>query len=736
MDHIPLPDVRNRRNDDDQNINVELLRSLHDGHERVLFLDYPQRWGFTHEQLITGAFPQEDSHRAAAVVQNWLSFGLLEEVFEVSIPETDFTSVRETGQRLLTTSKLHIYGGRWQEHWAGLDETLKKEAATRLKKAFYECSRFFRLFLQGTKSQYPEKFNNFLNPLAVLVETLRHWAIYVIGFGEHPDAMPSTLSSEATEELVSRGWCRHTIANTLFPHNSPSLFAYASLFDKCPSTLGEDHSNCEWNKCAIASVDISTYKTKHNSRYCTEAKGIRCAILIPDINTIKCLLEDDKVPVITFTEDHELKVLPHDERPYIAISHVWADGMGSTSEEGLPECQIRFLSNTAISALNYVEVESGVSTVSEFELGKGCRNEDTPVWVDSLCIPSQGHLRKKAIALMARTYASATAVVVVDGAMLQQSISMPFEQHLFTLRFSKWVRRLWTLQEALLSRKLLVLLDDAMVDILGFFNLDARVQVPAFLELYRWVEKLMGVPIARRKGVEREFLLDDIILQLANRTSSRPTDEVLALAVLFGLDVSQYVDLDAEERMIKFLIEHNGSKVRYDILFLKGPKLLINGFSWAPKTFLNREIDTIVRGRYEGGWAVISDQGLVSKDYYCLLMNNKWSREGFPRDYRVRTDDGEILTIKFSYNIDPDDDDEPEYDALVLQQKLLEGQDCVAAACTILAAEEGNVDIEYKYLRLDLGGFVQVFNDDQNETFNMLPIANDVLSYTSIVCIG
>lgn len=86
-----------------------------------------------------------------------------------------------------------------------------------------------------------------------------------------------------------------------------------------------------------------------------------------------------------------------------------------------------------------------------------------------------------------------------------------------------------------------------MVNILSFFHLDARAQVPAFMELYRWLEKLMGVPVSRRKRVELEFLLHDVILQLANCTSSRLTDEIFALAQLFRLDASQYVNLDAEE---------------------------------------------------------------------------------------------------------------------------------------------------------------------------------------------
>lgn len=103
---------------------------------------------------------------------------------------------------------------------------------------------------------------------------------------------------------------------------------------------------------AIANVDISTYNAKHSSRYCTDANGARCAAMVPDMDTIKYLLESEKILVISFVEGRQLKVVPHDEPPYIAISHVWADEKGSISEEGLPECQIRFLSNAAISALS------------------------------------------------------------------------------------------------------------------------------------------------------------------------------------------------------------------------------------------------------------------------------------------------------------------------------------------------------------------------------------------------
>ncbi|KAJ6103502.1 hypothetical protein N7486_005929 [Penicillium sp. IBT 16267x] len=75
---------------------------------------------------------------AAAVVQNWLSFGLLEEFFQVHVPEADFTTVSE-GRKVLNSSRLHEYGGEWQEPCASLEEAGKLEAIARLKEPFYEC---------------------------------------------------------------------------------------------------------------------------------------------------------------------------------------------------------------------------------------------------------------------------------------------------------------------------------------------------------------------------------------------------------------------------------------------------------------------------------------------------------------------------------------------------------------------------------------------------------------------
>jgi hypothetical protein len=672
-------------------------------------MDYPRQWDFTSEELCMGTFPPNRSELAAAVVQSWLSFGLMEEVFDTSIPEADFTTASASGQLLLSMANLHKYGGAWQERCSALNEAAKLSIRARLSKSFRECSRFFRLFLRHTKNQYPATFNTYLNHLAILVEILRHWTIHVIGLGDEPEPLPSTLVPEATDALISRGWCRFAIANLLLPFHSPSLFAYATFFARFPSSINQNHAACTRTQCTATDVDVATYKPRHNPQYCTEKDGMPCNNASPDMDTLTDLLKKGKIPVVTLT-DKGIKVLPHDDGPYIAVSHVWSDGMGSTSEAGLPECQVRFLSSAATAALAYefASRESSDSILMDFEAGNP--NAGIPFWVDALCVPAEVVLRKRAITLMAKTYADAAAVVVIDSALRQLSITTSAEEQLFTLYFSNWVRRLWTLQEALLAKKLFIHLHDGIMDVVSFFEMDNRFQVPAFFELWRWLQKLLGVPIARQKGKEEAILLDDLILHLANRTSSRPEDETLAIAALFGLDVGQYVNLDPEERMIKFLIEHNESKVRFDILFVKGEKLLVQGFSWAPKSFLNRPLDVIVRGKWQGGWAIISDKGLVGTDYYCLLLESRWAEEAAPRNYCACGNNGEMLAVRFSHSIDPEEEELETYDALLLQRRLRVGEDGIAATLKVELKEErpdGTM-----CLHLELVGFAGVVSDD------------------------
>jgi hypothetical protein len=77
--------------------------------------------------------------------------------------------------------------------------------------------------------------------------------------------------------------------------------------------------------------------------------------------------------------------------PYVAISHVWADELGSTTEEGLLACQIKQL----------VALTNQLTPCKAF-------------WIDALCIPSVKDMRKQVIRFMVKTYKDAKFVLVID----------------------------------------------------------------------------------------------------------------------------------------------------------------------------------------------------------------------------------------------------------------------------------------------------------------------------------
>ncbi len=78
-------------------------------------------------------------------------------------------------------------------------------------------------------------------------------------------------------------------------------------------------------------------------------------------------------------------------------------------------------------------------------------------WIDTLCIPVNKELkayRSDAIAMMAKIYGSAERVLVLDAFVQEVSRTAPEIDRVTHLYLSSWHRRLWTLQEGLLAKKL------------------------------------------------------------------------------------------------------------------------------------------------------------------------------------------------------------------------------------------------------------------------------------------
>jgi hypothetical protein len=160
---------------------------------------------------------------------------------------------------------------------------------------------------------------------------------------------------------------------------------------------------------------------------------------------VEIIMSRDCIPLLEF---HDKSLKPRviafnplrDKTQYFVISHVWSDGWGNELKNELRECQLDFLRR---------------------QISRAAGGKNVPFWMDTLLVPispnhDHGRIAKaKAINQIYEVFAHATGTVMLDNGLLDMPYGSPIQA---AMRFlaSSWMRRLWTLQEAWLSRRLFI----------------------------------------------------------------------------------------------------------------------------------------------------------------------------------------------------------------------------------------------------------------------------------------
>lgn len=124
--------------------------------------------------------------------------------------------------------------------------------------------------------------------------------------------------------------------------------------------------------------------------------------------------------------------------PYVAISHVWSDGLGNPWRNCLRLCQLHHIQ----------------------DLVNGLYDSDqqpAPFWIDTMGIPvgrEHAEYRKIAIHRIAETFRNADKVLVIDNSLQTCRADLPWVEVLMRIQYSPWMTRLWTLLEGKLAPKL------------------------------------------------------------------------------------------------------------------------------------------------------------------------------------------------------------------------------------------------------------------------------------------
>ena len=601
-----------------------------------VFESYPYQRGWDINLLKRGRFTQHPFEATGAFLQDWLFFGLLHEVLGDDGTKEKFSRWDiQSEQRIVTTKNLvsSLTTRFWQikrnsarsrdaETKANVDLERLERALSVLSLLCNVAKACERVNTPLSRSQWPlsPEVDLSIRALGQLLATGVHAASPLLRDSPAPTMrFPGGIFTSS--RMREAGWCPSDIAMVSDYMSASSLY-YASSLRR--SQLHSDHSNCGRQLCLANQVDTATYQTAHCDDGCT------CAHVHVPVSELIPIIAEKGIPLISITiassGDPVLETSRYNKgQHYIALSHVWSDGMGNLRQNSLPRCQIMRL-KALVDELSWSKGRTW-DNLNKAQLGKfwrRLRGRTIPFWLDTLCIPvgsEHKEYRRLAISLMYNTYVFAQDVLILDSELQKTPIPATSTETFLRVSVSGWMRRLWTLQESVLGRRLQVKFQDGFVDLvseydsqadqswnngLGFENYAGSPYSDShsfywkdrslrFLVVEKRERKFTGVvikytPLVRldpaKEKMEKEcFAILEAFVSSNYRSSLRKADEHLCLSGLLGWDATCLDGVPTEQRM-KMLLSKR-AVLPQGLLFIAGPRMLDKGWRWALQNFGN-----------------------------------------------------------------------------------------------------------------------------------------------------
>ncbi|KAI9771240.1 MAG: hypothetical protein M1839_002824 [Geoglossum umbratile] len=441
-----------------------------------------------------------------AATQLFLYFGLLVEAFAVGgvyIDPKKFVTQSSRGSPIVTTSALTEYICYWHLNVDCLSSAVKNRHLDQLLTLFGIAAAWLtawgsrlrfvdpppsrqtgysiRFFKDCHHPSYP-RAQAVLLSIRILCETLHTACKVAYSSASIPIEMPkhriirSTFmqgSSEFVDQLMLDAgrhlyFCAELKAFVLTLADKGGVQMKLRTVDR--NRLGRDHSRCTRQRC-YRLVEYP-YFPGHLRTGC-ECQNVSTCSKEGTGDGIVSIIRQGSIPLIRIrphAPDNELLELssydpkgsPSSRPAYVAISHVWSDGMGNRAGNYLPACQIRELQYSVNFAHNN---RQGMDEAAFNAM------EDVYFWIDTLCIPRHHQKEKKrAIQSMADIYRNSALVLVIDKGIQRSDLATSLEDRLMIVAESNWGRRLWTLQESRLAPKLCFNFAD------GVYSVESREQ--------------------------------------------------------------------------------------------------------------------------------------------------------------------------------------------------------------------------------------------------------------------
>jgi ankyrin repeat protein len=262
--------------------------------------------------------------------------------------------------------------------------------------------------------------------------------------------------------------------------------------------------------------------------------------------------------------------------PFMAISHVWADGTGAGERPA--------------GLVNKCLYDFFCSIAKHFK----CEG----IWWDTICIPVDKEARINALNQMQTNYADARITLVHDQ-YLRNWKWVSAEHACFAIVMSPWFTRGWTALELAESRKVKVLFQSksrgVVIKDLDSILEEANDTVPA-----------MAIRKLRKKSVTT---VNDILAALRPRVTAKPKDMAIISALLAGVHVPGNL---RQQEIYQRILKKIGNIC--DGNLFHNAATMSEGFSWCPTSLLDMPLAQYPRealkieknGDVVGWWKVIA----------------------------------------------------------------------------------------------------------------------------------
>ncbi|KAK4654121.1 hypothetical protein QC762_401225 [Podospora pseudocomata] len=258
----------------------------------------------------------------------------------------------------------------------------------------------------------------------------------------------------------------------------------------------------------------------------------------------------DTLGALCVNKDGDLRIVP--PGGYAALSHVWAEGLGSDETNGGLH---RSLVVQLFDKLAHTDIEW--------------------LWIDSLAIPGTGHqldhaeaeMKSRLINAMANIYRQAKQVVIVNALALRLWSNDPADLGV-VLGFGRWLTRVWTYQQIKLVGHTIVLTREGSVwftDV--FICLKARDGLFTLAQTFLHLQRHGNIPVQ----------LADIVVGCTKREASDIINNAGALFPVIGLEWKHGLSLDDGMRKIYEARRHEAVKM---VLYHGPPRATYP--AWAP----------------------------------------------------------------------------------------------------------------------------------------------------------